>query len=256
VTDAHAGDIGDRVPRTVGKDADANTEFPGAGTTVIGLLTHLRRYDGRPVFAGKPIIGIAGGIGSGKTYVAKLFGELGGLVISSDDQVTDAYREPQVQSTLREWWGDEVIRPDGGINRRLIGQKIFADTAERKRLENLLHPRVHEARERVMAQAADNPAIKAFIWDTPLLFETDLYRECDAVVFVDAPLEARLARVMQTRNWDAAELARRENSQWGLDRKRDFADYVISNPASAEFARGQVQDVLSRILQQTTRRAN
>ena len=203
------------------------------------------------MFAGKPIIGIAGGIGSGKTFVAKLFGEFGGLVISSDEQVSDAYRDPQVRKTLREWWGDDVIRPDGQINRRLIGQKIFADPAQRKRLEGLLHPRVHEAREHVMAKAAADPAIKAFIWDTPLLFETRLHEECDAVVFVDAPLSTRLARVAETRNWDAAELARRENSQWGLDRKRDFADYVISNTASADFARGQVQDVLSRILQQT-----
>jgi dephospho-CoA kinase len=103
------------------------------------------------------------------------------------------------------------------------------------------------------AAAADEPGVVAFVWDTPLLFETALHEECDAVVFVDAPLETRLARVTQTRNWDAAELARRENSQWGLDRKRDFADYVISNTAGADFARGQVQDVLSRILAKTKR---
>ena len=207
------------------------------------------------MFRGKPIIGIAGGIGSGKTFVAKLFGEFGALVISSDEQVTAAYRDPQVRQTLRQWWGDEVIRPDGEINRRLIGGKIFADPAERKRLEELLHPRVHAAREDVMSNSADDPSVVAFVWDTPLLFETDLHQECDAVVFVDAPLETRLARVTKTRNWDAGELARRENSQWGLDRKRDFADYVISNTAGADFARGQVQDVLSRILATTKRQA-
>jgi dephospho-CoA kinase len=207
------------------------------------------------VFAGKPIIGIAGGIGSGKSFIARLFGELGALVISSDDQVTDAYRDPEVRRTLRQWWGDDVIRPDGQINRRLIGGKVFADPLERKRLEELLHPRVHAARERAMAEAAaaNNPRVVAFVWDTPLLFETDLHEQCDAVVFVDAPLETRLARVATARNWDAAELARRENSQWGLDRKRDFADYVISNTAGEDVARGQVQDVLSRILAKTNR---
>ena len=209
------------------------------------------------MYANKPIIGIAGGIGSGKTFVAKLFGELGALVISSDEQVTDAYREEDVRRTLRQWWGDDVIRPDGEINRSLIGAKIFANPAERKRLEELLHPRVHAARERAMATAAaDNPRVVAFVWDTPLLFETDLHEQCDAVVFVDAPLETRLARVAATRNWDAAELARRENSQWGLDRKRNFADYVISNTAGAEVARGQVQDVLSRILAKTNRQSS
>ena len=205
------------------------------------------------MYANKPVIGIAGGIGSGKSFIAKLFGELGALVISSDDQVTDAYRDEEVRRTLRKWWGDDVIRPDGEINRRLIGGKVFADPAERKRLEELLHPRVHAARERAMAAAANNPGVVAFVWDTPLLFETDLHEQCDAVVFVDAPLQIRLARVAATRNWDAAELARRENSQWGLDRKRNFADYVISNTAGEDVARGQVQDVLSRILAKTNR---
>jgi dephospho-CoA kinase len=207
------------------------------------------------VYANKPIIGIAGGIGSGKSFIAKLFAEAGALVISSDDQVTDAYRDPLVRATLRNWWGDDVIRADGEINRRLIGAKIFADPAQRTRLEELLHPRVTAARDRAMAAAvADNPgSVVAFVWDTPLLFETALHQQCDAVVFVDAPLETRLARVAATRNWDAAELARRENSQWGLDRKRNFADYVISNTAGAEVARGQVQDVLSRILAKTKR---
>ena len=205
------------------------------------------------MYAGRPIIGIAGGIGSGKSFIAKLFGDAGALVISSDDQVSDAYRDADVRATLRSWWGEEVIRPDGEINRRLIGAKVFADTAQRRRLEGLLHPRVHAARERAMAAAAHDPRVVAFVWDTPLLFETDLHEQTDAVVFVDSPLETRLARVMQSRHWDAAELARRENSQWGLDRKRNFADYVISNTADEEFARGQVQDVLSRILAKTNR---
>jgi dephospho-CoA kinase len=205
------------------------------------------------VYAGKPVIGIAGGIGSGKTFIARLFVELGALVISSDEQVTEAYRDREVRRTLVDWWGGDAIRPDGEINRKLIGAKVFANPAERKRLEELLHPRVHAARERAMAAATEDPRVVAFVWDTPLLFETDLHRECDAVVFVDAPLETRLARVMRTRNWDAAELARRENSQWGLDRKRDFADYVISNTAGEDVARGQVQDVLSRILAKTNR---
>ena len=107
-----------------------------------------------------------------------------------------------------------------------------------------------------MAAAGNDPNVVAFVWDTPLLFETDLHRQTDAVVLIDAPLETRLARVTATRNWDAAELARRENSQWGLDRKRNFADYVISNTADEDFARGQVLDVLSRILAKTNRQAS
>jgi len=200
------------------------------------------------VFAGKPVIGISGGIGSGKSFVAALFGEFGGLVIGSDQQVSQVYAAPEVRRILRQWWGDEVITPAGDINRRLIATKIFADPAARRRLEELLHPRVAALRDAAMAAASDNSNVVAYIWDTPLLYETGLDAECDAVVFVDAPVEQRLQRVRQRRNWDEAELARRENSQWPLDRKKDLADYVISNTADAGFARDQVKDVLSRIL--------
>jgi dephospho-CoA kinase len=200
------------------------------------------------MFAGKPIIGIVGGIGSGKSHVARLFGQLGCLVIDSDAQVRDAYRDPRVVATLKQWWGDAAFHPDGSVDRSAIAAEVFTHPDERRRLEALLHPMVHAARERAMAAAAD-PAIVAFVWDTPLLIETGLHRECDAVVFVDAPLEVRLERVRATRGWDAAELARREKSQHPLDRKREISDHLVRNTADAgPDVRGQVRDVLSRIL--------
>ena len=200
------------------------------------------------MFRGKPIIGIVGGIGSGKSFVARLFGELGCLVISSDEQVKQAYDDPRVRETLRRWWGDDVIGADGAVNKRAIARRVFADPAERQRLEGLLHPLVNEARMRQMEASANDPQVLAYVWDTPLLLEAGLHEQCDAVVFVEAPLEARLKRVRETRNWDAAELARRENSQQGLDRKREISDHVISNTADVDYARRQVREVLSRIL--------
>jgi dephospho-CoA kinase len=199
----------------------------------------------------KPIIGIAGGIGSGKSFVAGLFGELGCLVISSDDQVRDAYRDPRVLATLRQWWGDDALTPAGEVNKRVVAQRIFASPIERQRLERLLHPMVNEARERVMASAATDPAVLAFVWDTPLLFETGLHAKCDALVFVEAPQPLRLARVQTSRAWDAGELARRENSQMPLDTKRKLSQYVVENTADADVVRGQVRTVLSRILERT-----
>jgi dephospho-CoA kinase len=221
---------------------------------------HRNPYNGEIVFAGKPVIGIVGGIGSGKSFVARLFGEEGCLVINSDEQVSEVYRDEEVKQTLRGWWGDEVIGADGQINRRAIAGRVFTDPSQLKRLEGLIHPRVHAARERVMSAAAsDDPMIKAFIWDTPLLFETGLNRQCDAVIFVEAPLPVRLQRVRE-RGWDATELSRRENSQWPLDKKREISDYLLQNIADPGFSpdqlrsqvRDQVRDVLSRILAQST----
>lgn len=206
------------------------------------------------MFAGKPVIGIAGGIGSGKSFVAKLFAEAGCAVIDSDAQVRASYQDPAVKRALREWWGEAVFKPDGEINRSEIARRVFTDEAERRRLEELIHPMVAAARDRQMAAAAEDPQVVAYVWDTPLLFETGLDERCDAVVFVDAPNDQRLRRVAQTRGWDEAELLRRQKLQWPLDRKGQISDYVLTNTADADYARGQVREVLSRILARSSNR--
>jgi dephospho-CoA kinase len=206
------------------------------------------------VFAGKPVIGIAGGIGSGKSFVARLFGEMGCAVVDSDAQVRAAYRDPAIRGTIRQWWGDGMFLADGEINRPAVAKKVFGDETERRRLERLIHPWVAEARRRELSAAAEDPQVVAYVWDTPLLFEAGLDGECDAVVFVDAPFEQRLGRVRQARGWDEAELLRREKSQWPLDKKQRISDYVVTNTADADDARGQVREVLSRILARTSNR--
>ena len=203
---------------------------------------------------GKPIIGITGGIGSGKSYIARLFGELGCAVIDSDSQVRAAYDDPEVRQVLREWWGDAPFNPEGTVNRAAIAQRVFGNAAELKRLEGLIHPLVAKARSELMQKLAHNGGVVAFVWDTPLLLEAGLKDQCDAVIFVDAPPELRFQRVARARGWDSAELLRRENLQWPLDRKREIADYVIRNAADAGDARSQVRDVLSRILARASQR--
>jgi dephospho-CoA kinase len=204
------------------------------------------------LFAGKPIIGIVGGIGSGKTFVAKVFGEMGCLVISSDDQVRQAYRDYRVKQALRQWWGPMVFGPDGEVDRSAVARKVFSKAEELRRLEQLIHPLVSEAREGVMRANAGNAQVVAFVWDTPLLIEAGLNRQCDAVVFVDAPLQLRQQRVGQSRGWGPSELESREKSQHPLDSKRKISDYVVSNTAGPDEVRAQVREVLSRILAGTT----
>jgi dephospho-CoA kinase len=203
------------------------------------------------MYEGKPIIGIAGGIGSGKSFIAKLFVEDGCMVISSDEIVRQAYKDPIIKAQLKKWWGLMVFSPDGEIDRASVARKIFSKVEERRRLEQLLHPYANQVRERMMQEAAKDPQIKAFVWDTPLLFETGLDRLCDKLVYVDAPQEMRLNRVHEVRGWGPAELQEREKLQLPLDKKREMSDYVITNTADADSARGQVRDTLSRILAET-----
>ncbi len=200
------------------------------------------------MFQGKPVIGITGGIGSGKSTVARMFGELGCLVINADEQVQQAYQDQAVVRQIRAWWGADVVRADGQVDRAKIADIIFSDPGQRQRLEALIHPKVAELRQRRMLDARDDPQVLAMVWDTPLLFEAGLRGGCYAIVFVEAPLVQRLARVSQSRGWGEEELRRREKSQWPLDKKREISDYIIDNTADADYVRGQVRDTLSRIL--------
>lgn len=203
----------------------------------------------RALFAGKPIIGLVGGIGSGKSFVAGIFADEGCMVIDSDKAVGEAYQRPEVRQKLREWWGGDVLLPNGQVNRKEIARRLFTDERERRRLEGLIHPIVAELRDEQMRVGAADPSVKAYVWDTPLLLEVGLGGQCDAILYVDAPEAERLERVRQARGWDEAELRRREKLQMPLDKKLDMANDIVRNTAGADDeVRNQVRKVLSRIL--------
>jgi dephospho-CoA kinase len=206
------------------------------------------------VYRGKPIIGLTGGIGAGKTFVGNLFAEMGCLSISSDALVRDAYTEPEIKRLLRDWWGDDVFGPSGEVDRSAIARRIFDCVEERQRLEGMLHPQVDRLRQAMMDRGAADERVVAYVWDTPLLFESGLSDRCDAIVFVDAPAAVRLKRLQENRGWDTAELSRRENSQLPMDKKRQMSDYTVVNATDAGSSRVQVRELLSRILAGAYRR--
>lgn len=194
-----------------------------------------------------PTIGLAGGIGAGKSAVAAMLADLGGVVSDSDADARAVLAEADVVETLRSWWGDDVIGSDGTVDRAAIARRVFADPAERQRLEALVHPRIH-ARRRARFDAAP-PDARVFVIDAPLLFEAGLDAECDAVIFVDAPREVRLARVARDRGWTEAELDRREAAQWPVERKRERATVVVENAHDDDpTLRDRVAVTLDRVL--------
>lgn len=188
------------------------------------------------------MIGLVGGIGSGKSLVGSMLAELGCLVCHSDELARAALADPAIRDELVRLWGRSVLDASGAIDRRAVAQVVFADPTERKRLESIVHPWIESARRRMFAAAP--PGTRALVLDAPLLLEVGLQRECDAIVFVDSPKADRLRRLAGSRGWDAAELDRREAAQWPLDRKRAAAHHVVVNAGDVPALRSEVQKAL------------
>ena len=196
----------------------------------------------------KPVIGVVGGIGSGKSVVSKMLEELGCAVIDSDKAAHDVLREAKVKAELVRWWGPEILGADGEINRKAVAGRVFGKPAEIKRLNALVHPKVKERRDVQMAHWRDNPAVKGVVWDTPLLYEAGLDRECAAVIFVNTSFDKRLDRISASRYWTREELEKREKSQFPLDKKQELADYSIDNSGEVAATRCQIREIFSLIL--------
>lgn len=192
-----------------------------------------------------PVIGLAGGIGSGKSMVARILRELGCVVSDSDAAARAALQEPTVRDQLVEWWGGDILDEQGEVNRSKVARIAFNNPAEKTRLEGLIHPIVERKRQATFAAAPEKAA--GLVIDAPLLFEAGLDRVCDAVIYVDTPREVRLQRVRDHRGWDEAELNRREGTQLALDEKRRRADYIVRNDGGPGDLTEQVRRILATI---------
>lgn len=196
----------------------------------------------------KPIIGLSGGIGSGKSAVAKAMESAGALVIDSDRHAQELLDDAQVCGQLAQWWGEGVLDPSGRIDRRRVAEIVFGRVSERERLEGLLHPLIARRREDMITRGLTDGCVRAIILDSPLLFERNLDQLCDVTVFVESDEMHRRERVRLQRGWDADELKRREQTQWPPERKRGLADYVIHNDGSLHELRQRSAALFEEVL--------
>lgn len=199
------------------------------------------------------MIGLVGGVGCGKSHLARLLREKHPLEIVEGDRAGhEVLMEPAVKQGLREAFGDTVFTASGEVNRRGVGRLVFGSQpqqlAARKKLEQIVHPRIAEILVRQVALAQSRPDVEAVILDAAILLEAGWRHICDAVVFIDTPLEKRVERVTNSRGWSRGDLRSREESQFPLERKRKEAEYVVDNSGDVQVALSQLEAVYSRIV--------
>lgn len=195
------------------------------------------------------LIGIVGGIASGKSFVARALEKLGAGRLDADAAGHEVLREPHVEAALRRRWGSEVFAPDGGIDRRLLAKRVFGNSPDAADdlayLEQLTHPRIAG---RLLEQATALVATDktTLILDAPVLLKAGWDRFCTHLLFVDSSLENRLRRAAE-RGWKPGELEAREALQEHLEQKRRLADLFVSNDGTAEETEAEVARLWSEL---------
>jgi dephospho-CoA kinase len=192
----------------------------------------------------KPVIGLIGAIGAGKSTAARCFAARGGYAIDADALGHEALRQPEIVAALVDRWGERVRKSDGSLDRREIGRIVFADPAERNALEATVFPYIGRRTREEIAAAQTNPGVSFVVLDAAVLLEAGWGQLVDKLVYLDAPRPVRVERLAARSGWTEADLAAREAAQWPPEVKKMRADAVLLNDADP----GALQERVDRLL--------
>jgi dephospho-CoA kinase len=198
----------------------------------------------RPAKNEKLVVGLLGGIGSGKSQVAAAFARYGARVIAGDQLGQAALRDPAIRTRVVSRWGQGIVDEKGAIDRGRLAAIVFADSAERKALEAITHPWIRQHIHAAVEEARNDPCVPLIVLDAAVMLEAGWNEVCDRLLFIDAPRAVRLQRVAQQRGWSEKEVAAREQAQLPLTEKAVRADHVLDNSSSLEHLNRQVNDLL------------
>lgn len=194
------------------------------------------------------LVGLTGGVATGKSTVASMFKRCGAVIIDAD-----ALARSVVEPGKPAWreivklFGRGVLNPDRTINRRVLGGIVFRDPEQLRRLERIVHPRVSREQRRLLRSAfARNPRA-VVVYDVPLLFEAGIERTVDHIIVVSADRDAQIARLRKRDGLSRADALRRIKSQMPLSKKRRLADFVLDGTTSKRHLFRQVKTLFRRL---------
>jgi dephospho-CoA kinase len=198
------------------------------------------------------LVGLTGGIASGKSLVAKVLKDLGAHVIDADKIVHDLL-EPgqQAREEVLAYFGTGIERPNGAIDRRKLGELVFGDSGKRSWLNRCLHPKVFKVyTEQVRHLRARQPDA-VVVFDAALLIETGYHKKMDKVIVVYAGEEQQLKRLMERDCLTRDQAVARIRSQMPLGEKRSHADYIIENTGNREETERRTREVFELLKKNT-----
>jgi dephospho-CoA kinase len=195
------------------------------------------------------LVGLTGGIATGKSTVSAMFAHLGARVIDADLLAREVVMpgQPAHEAIVREF-GPEVVQADGHLDRKRLGDIVFADPERRKRLEALTHPAIRRRQERILSVLDEEAFEGLVIWDAALLIESGGAKGMDRVVVVLTDPDTELRRLMARDGTDEAAARRRIASQMPVADKARQADHVIDNSGSRADTERQVREVHGKLL--------
>lgn len=196
------------------------------------------------------IVGLTGGIGSGKSAAADEFARLGAAVVDTDRIAHELTRAGGAAiAGVRALFGDSAIAADGAMDRKAVRERVFSDPASKRRLEALLHPMIRAESERQIAAAFKDGAAPYVVHVVPLLVESPDYRKrVQRVLVVDCPEALQVERVRARSGLSAAEVEAIVRSQVSREKRLAAADDVIDNSNSLDDLREQVRRIHARYL--------
>jgi len=186
------------------------------------------------------ILGLTGGIASGKSSIADCFAECGALLVSADLLAREAVNPgTPTLAKLVDVFGMDILTPGGSLNREVMAQRVFADPVARRHLESITHPAIAHLAECRLAELSRSPH-DLIVYEAPLLFEAGAESRVDQVLVVIVDPAIQLARLLQRDNLGEAEARQRISAQWPQADKVQKADFVIDNSGLLKQTRAMV----------------
>jgi dephospho-CoA kinase len=191
------------------------------------------------------VLGLTGGIGSGKTAVGEMFAQLGADILDADQLARDVVEpgQPALDEIVKRF-GPDILLPNGRLDRRKLGSTIFADARARAALNAITHPRIQERLEAAMTARRDREGV--LIVDIPLLYENARTSAVEKVIVVWVDADTQYRRLIERGGLTAQEARQRIAAQMPLDEKRALADHVIDNSGNPAQTRRQVEAIYRR----------